>query len=115
MAPANSSAAASPAPIAWPLGRSKIAHSPARVLVAVPVAIAVAFGIHCWAARNQPAPETNSYAAFLAVVLVGSIMAIAMQSFWMAGRRWLEQMGPIIAVAILLLGAWEIITSGLRW
>ncbi|MDB6110859.1 MAG: cmpB [Pedosphaera sp.] len=88
---------------------------PANIFLAIPLAVAVAFGVHLWASKNQPAPETNSYNLFLGALLFLSIAAAAVQPFWSHLRRWMQHMCPIIAAAISLLCLWEVITSGLRW
>jgi len=36
------------------------------------------------------------------------------QPFWTGLRRWLKDMGPILAAALALLCVWEIITAGFR-
>ncbi len=84
-------------------------------LVAVPVTTAIALGIHLFVARNEPPVETQSYTVFLGTILGLALVASAVQSFWSGLRRWMREMCPILAAAIGLLCAWEIITSGLRW
>lgn len=86
----------------------------AKTLLVLPIAVAVAFGIHLWASTKQALPET-SYSILLGIVLGANILAAGVQSFWPALRRWLEHMCPIIAAAVLLLALWETITSGLHW
>ena len=85
------------------------------VWLAIPLAVAVAFGIHVWASKNQPAAETHVYSIFLGGLIATYVAAVAIQPFWRGLRRWLEHMGPIVAGAILLLSAWEVITTGLHW
>src|SRR5688572_17135623 len=102
-----------PASIAQPAARPKSAARRSvslRTLLLVPIAVAVAFGVHQWAA-----PEQKSYAILLGIVLGANILAVAGQSFWPGLRRWLEHMCPIIAAAVLLLAMWEVITAGLHW
>jgi NitT/TauT family transport system permease protein len=83
--------------------------------LAVPLATALAIGIHAWAGRNQPPGENRLYLIFLGSVLILSGLAAVVQMQWMPLRRWMRNMCPIIAAAILLLSIWETITSGLRW
>ncbi|MDB6026322.1 MAG: cmpB [Verrucomicrobiales bacterium] len=87
----------------------------ARFLLAVPVATGIALAVHFWASKNQPAPETHSYTSFLWIILSASIVAAAAQFAWSYLRRWMQQMAPIIAAAIVLLTIWEAVTSGFRW
>jgi NitT/TauT family transport system permease protein len=79
------------------------------------VAASVTLAMHVAVSKNQPAPETHSYSLFLVGVLVSSIVAAAVQSFWSRLRGWMQHLCPIIAAAIAFLCFWEVITSGLRW
>ncbi len=87
---------------------------PLRTLLAVPVAASVALAIHAWAGRAQPALETRHYFFFLEIILACAIVAVFVQRLWTYLRRWMEEMCPIIAAALGLLCAWELITSGFR-
>ncbi len=89
--------------------------APLRTLLAIPIAACIAFAIHLWASKNQPAAETQAYSGLLAVFFIGAIIAAIVQRFWPALRRWMNHMCPIIASAILLLTLWEIITAGFHW
>jgi sulfonate transport system permease protein len=86
----------------------------ARTWLAIPVATAFAFGVHLWAAKNQPAPETQSYSVFLGIVAALGLVCAGVQPFWPQLRRWMQHNCPIIAGAICLLCVWETITSGFR-
>jgi NitT/TauT family transport system permease protein len=88
---------------------------PAKILLAVPLATAIAFAIHSWAAKDQPAVETRTYFVFLGIIFGAALLLSLVQPFLSPLRRWMQHMCPIIAAAILLLGLWEVITSGLRW
>jgi len=85
-----------------------------RTLLAIPVAASVALVVHLFVSKNQPAPETHSYSAFLGSILLSGVLAAAVQSFSSHLRRWMRHMGPIIAAAVSLACFWEVITSGLR-
>jgi NitT/TauT family transport system permease protein len=88
---------------------------PAKILLAIPLAVAVAFVVHLWASKNQPAAETHSYTLFLEGIALLSIVAAVVQLFSSYLRRWMQHMCPIIAAAVSLLCLWEVITSGFRW
>jgi NitT/TauT family transport system permease protein len=90
-------------------------RSRARTLLAVPLAASVALAVHVAVSQNEPAPQTRSYSVFLGLILLGAFLAASAQFFWPRLRRWIQHMCPIIAAAIVLLGLWEVITSGLRW
>lgn len=102
-----------PASIARPaVGAKSVARgsAPLRTFFLVPVAAAVAFGVHLWASPGQKA-----YSGVLGMLAGASILAGIVQPFWSGLRRWLEHMCPIIAAAVLLLAVWEVITAGLHW
>lgn len=82
--------------------------------LAVPIAAAVTFGIHLLFSKNSPPVETRSYALlFWEILAVSFVLAVA-QRFWPALRQWMRHMWPIFTAAILLIGFWDVITSGFR-
>ncbi len=85
-----------------------------HMILAIPVACLIALGVHVLTSKHQAAAETRLYTSFLGILLVLALIGAALQSFWPRLRSWLKHMAPIIAVAILLLAAWETITSGLH-
>ncbi len=86
-----------------------------RTLLAIPLAAGVAMAVHGCVSRQEPVPETHSYWVFLVAVL-GVSMAMAGIQLGLPGmRRWMREMCPIIAAAVVWLAVWEIITSGFRW
>ncbi|MFL5048454.1 MAG: ABC transporter permease, partial [Xanthobacteraceae bacterium] len=89
--------------------------APLRTLLAIPIATLIAFAIHLWASKNQPASETRAWSELLAILFGAALLAAILQRFWPGLRRWMDHMCPIIAAAILLLTLWEIITSGFHW
>jgi NitT/TauT family transport system permease protein len=95
--------------------RTKAGTPCLRALLAVPITTLIALVVHVLVSKNEPPADTRSYSWFLGMVLGASIVAAAVQPAWPALRRWMAHMCPILAVAILLLCAWELITSGFRW
>jgi len=85
-----------------------------QTLLSIPIATLIGLAIHLLVSKKEPRIETDSYTLFLGIILLVSIVAATIQPFWTALRRWMRNMCPIFAVAILLLCFWEIITSGLR-
>jgi NitT/TauT family transport system permease protein len=85
-----------------------------RTLAAFPVATMIALVVHLAVSKNEPPVDTRSYTVFLGIVLGLSITAALVQPLWAGLRRWIAHMYPILAVSVLLLCAWEVITSGLR-
>jgi NitT/TauT family transport system permease protein len=88
---------------------------PARTLLAVPVAVLGAMAVHAIISRQEPAAQTHYYWIFLGAVLSVSIGLWLIQPFSSGLRRWMRQMCPIIAAAVVLLTLYALITSGFRW
>lgn len=98
-----------------------------RTLIPLPVATAIALGVHLFIFRNEPiAPaladtaslmpwvEKQAYLLLLGGILVASLGAAAVQPVWAGLRRWMLGMCPILAATFVLLSAWEIVTAGLQ-
>src|SRR6266568_2013146 len=85
-----------------------------QTLLAIPVAALIGLAIHLLVSKKEPSDATHYYTLLLGVILGVSIVAAMTQPFWKALRRWMRNMCPIFAAAILTLCFWEIITSGLR-
>lgn len=83
-----------------------------RTILTIPLATPVAFGIHFFVSKNQPAAETRLYSFFLSTVFLTALLATALQLVWPPPRKWLTHISPIIAATILLLGLWDLITTG---
>jgi NitT/TauT family transport system permease protein len=86
-----------------------------RTWLPVTAATAICLGIHWFISTTEPPAETGSYFVFLFSVLGVSLVLALAQVGWPPLRRWMRRMGPIFAAALLILGAWELITSGVRW
>ena len=96
-------------PVAAPLSKPRL-----LTLLAVPVATSIALALHFFVAQKEPPAETHSYTLFLCVVLGAGILMAVVQPWWACLRRWMGNMCPILAAAVLLLSVCEMITSGLR-
>ena len=89
--------------------------APLRFLLALPGAAALALAVHFLVSKNEPPVETQSYFIFLGIVLgLGLLMAVG-QIAWAGLRRWLCELSPIFAAALVLLTILETITAGLHW
>jgi NitT/TauT family transport system permease protein len=111
--------APAPAPVTENRVASRLEAAPKpaprlSTLLALPVATAIALAVHFFVSEKESPVETHSYTAFLCGVLGLGVVMAAVQPWWPALRRWMRNMCPIFAVAVLLLSAWEVITSGLR-
>ncbi|HWM26439.1 MAG TPA: ABC transporter permease subunit [Chthoniobacterales bacterium] len=111
--PSRATAPAIMAPVAGETPRG--AKQPWRTLLAVPIATALAFGLHLLISQNELPLETRYYSIFLAGFFAASVLAAVVQAWWAALRVWMRDMSPILSATVALLAGWETITSGLRW
>jgi sulfonate transport system permease protein len=81
---------------------------------AVPAAAVVTFGIHLLFSKIAPPTETHSYMLLFWEILGVSIVLAIAQRFLPPLRQWMRHMWPIFTAAILLIGVWDIATTGLR-
>jgi NitT/TauT family transport system permease protein len=86
-----------------------------RAILPVPVATLITLAIHRLVPNNELPNEAALYSRFLLDILVASVVAGVIQFFWSGLRRWMWNMCPIFAAAILTLCLWEIITGVLHW
>ncbi len=84
-------------------------------LIALPLAALVALGVHFSIAAKELPGAAQTYAFFLAGVLAAGVLALAMQFAWGGLRRWMQEMCPILAAAVILLSIWQLVTTGFRW
>ena len=89
--------------------------APWGTLLALPIASALAIGVHLLVSKNEPLVEGRSYTMMLGVFLSFALAAAAVQAFWPGLRQWMRGMCPILAAAVVLLTLWEVITAGFRW
>ena len=84
-----------------------------QTILAVPLTAAIALGIHFLVAQREISPG-RYYSIFLFVVLGAGLVGAALYPFFEGLRRRMQNLCPILGAAILLLGLWEVITSGFR-
>lgn len=80
----------------------------------MPFAAAATYGVHIALSGKQPPVETQNYSIFLAGIAGLGVLAGILQFVLPAFRRWMQEMWPILAVAVLLFAVAEIITTGLE-
>jgi NitT/TauT family transport system permease protein len=90
----------------------KATSRPYTILL-VPIATSVALAIHFFISRHQLSVG-RYYWFLLFIVLGGALVAAAFYPVFSGLRERMHNLSPIFAAAILLLGLWEIITSGLH-
>ena len=85
-----------------------------RTVLAVPMAAFVVLAVHFFISKKEPSIETHSYTLLFGEFIGVSFVLLAVQPFWTGLRQWMRHMCPIFTGAILLLGTWDVVTSGLR-
>ncbi len=83
-------------------------------ILSVPLAAAATLALHLLLSRGNAAPETNLYSNCLIGALGLGLAGLLAQFLFPAFKVWLAHMGPIFAGALVLLGFWELATSGLH-
>jgi NitT/TauT family transport system permease protein len=96
-------------------GASAAPQTRLRALLSVPIATLVTLAVHLGLPNNELANEASLYSRFLAGVLAVAVLATGVQFFWTGLKRWMQNMCPIFAAAILTLCCWELITGVLHW
>jgi NitT/TauT family transport system permease protein len=86
-----------------------------RAMLPVPVATLITLAVHRYVPNNELPNEAQLYTRFLGDVLIAAVVAGLVQFVWPGLRRWMWNMSPIFAAAILTLCLWELITGVLRW
>ncbi len=85
-----------------------------RTWLPVPVANLICLAVHWFVSKTEAPAETRSYFVFLWNFLAVALLLAIAQLWLPALRRRMRQAGPIFAVALLSLCAWELITTGFR-
>ncbi len=98
-----------------PIGAPVLSQWSLRVLLTVPVTVALALLFHVSVSSREMPNETRLYTNFLLIVLGFFATASVAQMGWSGLRRWLHQMGPIFAAVVIFLGCWEAVTTWQRW
>src|SRR4029453_18847023 len=88
-----------------------VAKTPWRKLLAVPVGACIALAIHFFVPKREPVPPTHYYPLLLFVMLGLGLLGAALYPFFEGLRKWMRQMCPILGVATMTAGMWELVTS----
>jgi len=82
-----------------------------QTLLAVPVGACIALAIHFFVPKQEVVPPTHYYPLLLSIMLSLSLLGAALHPFFDGLRRWMRQMCPILGVATVTAGMWELATS----
>ena len=80
-------------------------------LLAVPVGACIALAIHFFVPKREPVFPTHYYPLLLFVMLGLGLLGAALYPFFEGLRKWMRQMCPIIGIATVTAGVWELVTS----
>ena len=86
-----------------------------QTILAVPIGASIALAIHFFVPKGEAVPDTHFYPILLYVVLGLGVLGAGLYPFFMGARKWMRQMCPILGIATLTLGVWELVTSCLAW
>jgi NitT/TauT family transport system permease protein len=86
-----------------------------RAILPVPAATLAALAVHLYLPNNELPNAASLYSRFLEDILAAAVVAALVQFVWPWLRRWMRNMCPIFAAAILTLCFWELITGVLHW
>jgi NitT/TauT family transport system permease protein len=95
--------------------RALVLKARLQIALAVPAATVVTLGVHLGLPNNELPNEAHLYSQFLGGILPVALVAAVIQFIWPGLRRWMRNMCPIFAAAILTMAFWELITGVLRW
>ena len=88
-----------------------LAKTPPQKLLAVPVGACVALAIHFFVPKREPIPPTYYYPLLLVVMLGLGLLGAALFPFFPGLRKWMRHFCPILGVATMTAGIWELATS----
>src|SRR5262249_9838339 len=88
-----------------------IIKSHPQKLLAVPVGASIALAIHFFVPKREPVSPTHYYPLLLFVVLGLGLFGAALYPFFPRVRKFMRHRTPILGVATIMAGMWELVTS----
>jgi NitT/TauT family transport system permease protein len=82
-----------------------------QTLLAVPVGAGISLAIHYFVPKHEPVPPTHYYPLVLSVMLGLGLLGAALYPFFEGLRKRMRHMCPVLGVATLTAGMWELVTS----
>jgi len=80
-------------------------------LLAVPVGACIALAIHFFVPKREPVPPTHYYPLLLFVMLGLGLLGAALYPFFEGLRKRMRHLCPLLGVATMTAGLWELVTS----
>ena len=88
-----------------------VVKSRPQTFLAVPVGACIALAIHFFVPKKEVVPPTHYYPLILTVILGLGIVGAAVYPFFARLRKFMRLKCPILGVATLTAGVWELATS----
>jgi len=82
-----------------------------QTLLAVPVGACIALAIHFLLPKKEVVPPTHYYPLILTVILGVGLLGAAVYPFSARLRKFMRNKSPILGVATVTVGMWELATS----
>jgi NitT/TauT family transport system permease protein len=82
-----------------------------QTLLAVPVGACIALAIHFFLPKREVVPPTHYYPLVLTVILGLGLLGAALYPFIARLRKFMRHKCPILGVATVTAGVWELVTS----
>ena len=82
-----------------------------QTLLAIPVGACIALAIHFLVPKQEPVAPTHYYPVLLFVMLGLGLLGAALYPFLEGLRKWMRHMCPMLGVATMTAGIWELATS----
>src|SRR5437899_10723498 len=82
-----------------------------QTLLAVPVGACIALAIHFFVPKREPVPPTHYYPLLLFVMLGLGLLGAALYPFFEGVSKWMRHMCPMLGIATMTAGIWELATS----
>jgi NitT/TauT family transport system permease protein len=79
--------------------------------LSVPVAACIALAIHFLVPKREPVPPTHYYPLLLCVMFALGLLAALLYLFFPRVRAIMRKKSPILGVAVVMAGLWELMTS----
>jgi NitT/TauT family transport system permease protein len=80
------------------------------VAILPPTAGLVALLAHWYLPNKQTALPTRAYPMLLEILIAATLLFAGVHWLWRPLRHWLQQSGPLLAGAFIVLGLWDLIT-----
>jgi len=88
-----------------------VVKTPLRKLLAIPVGACIALAIHFFIPKREPVAPTHYYPLLLFVMLGLGLLGAALYPFSEGVRKRMRHFCPILGVATMTAGIWELVTS----